>query len=205
MNAALLCAELSKAAYAGPHDIDVGAFRAIVRDTGRAGAQFNESGGEAAGIGRVLAIAGTDDITTTLADLEAIAPHWAPELGVEVPAGFLWPVRGALHAIRASGPIQVITGHSLGGALALITAAMLDHWRPDQTRTVYAFAPPRVGPVRLSGPTYLFRLGEDIVPTLPPDFRQPRPLIRLGRAQSWLGDHEIDHYIAALEKSHEQP
>jgi hypothetical protein len=188
MNAALLCAQLSKAAYAGPHDIDVGAYRAIVRDTD---------------IGRVLAIAGTDDVTTLLADVEAVAPHWAPELGVEVPAGFLWPVRGALHAIRLSGAIQVITGHSLGGALALITAAMLDHWQPDRTRSVYTFGAPRVGPVRLSGSAHLYRLGEDIVPTLPPDFRHPRPLIQLGRAQSWLGDHEIDHYIAALEGNHE--
>ncbi len=190
MTAALLCAQLSKAAYSAPHDIDVGAFRAIVRDTD---------------IGRVLAIAGTDDVTTLLADVEAVAPHWAPELAAEVPAGFLWPVRGALHAIRASGPIQVVTGHSLGGALALITAAMLDHWQRDRTRSVYAFGAPRAGSLHLSGPAHLYRLGVDIVPTLPPDFRQPRPLIHLGRAQSWLGDHEIDNYIAALEIRHDQP
>jgi pimeloyl-ACP methyl ester carboxylesterase len=180
----LFYARLARAAYhQRPYDIDVGAFRAIVADSPA---------------GLCLAIAGTDDATTALADAEALVPHWSPELYATVPASFLRAVTGAWDAIRRIPNIRVVTGHSLGGALALITAARLRATgrAPD---AVLAFAPPRVGDIGLDGiETRLYRLGEDVVPDLPPGYDQPAPMIQLGRATSLLADHDLDHIIAAL-------
>ncbi len=180
---------LAKEAYhPGAYDIDVGAFRAILRDSP---------------LGTCLAISGTDDVETALADVESLVPVWWGELGCWAPLGFHRAVKEAwpeiLALVRRYGVPRAICAHSLGGAVALITAAGLRAigLAPD---TVLAFAPARSIPrSRLTGiRLQLYRLGEDVVPDLPPEFPQPAPLIQLGRAHSWLADHDIDHIIAAL-------
>lgn len=180
---------LAREAYHPDHyDIDVGAFRAILRNSP---------------LGPCMAIAGTDDVTTALADAEALLPRWSPELNVWAPLGFLRAVEGAWPEIRALKDYgrspKIIAAHSLGGPLALITAAMLRAigLAPD---AVLAFAPARSipGSVLAGIQLQLYRLGEDEVPNLPPEFPQPSPLIRLGRATSLLVDHDINHIIAAL-------
>ena len=181
---------LAKEAYhPAAYDIDVGAFRAILRDSP---------------LGTCMAIAGTDDVTTALADVEAVVPWWSMQLDCFVPAGFWHAVNGAWPEILALRAPRVICAHSLGGALALIVAARLRAlgMAPD---AVLAFAPARSIPGSLLAgiELQLYRLGEDEVPELPPDFPQPAALIPLGRANSLLADHEIDHIIAAL--SHPVP
>jgi triacylglycerol lipase len=185
---------LAKGAYLRPHDIDVGSFRAQVIDSA---------------LGVCLAIAGTDDIETAVTDIEALVPVWAHEIGAWVPGSFwravggVWPDICALHYYGRLP--QVITGHSLGGALAILVAARMcaAGMAPP---TVLAFAPPRTCMGRQLGALFagygvtaqLYRLGEDEVPEVPLGFHHPAALIQLGRASSLLGDHEIDHIITAL-------
>lgn len=187
---------LAKGAYHLPHDIDIGSFRARVDDSP---------------LGNCLSIAGTDDIQTAITDIEALLPFRAPEIDSIVPASFWAAAKGAeaeILAIEHRRPLTVVGGHSLGGVLAIYTAALLclagrgPLW-------VFAFAPPRacVGDGMASlfasyGVTLqLYRLGGDEVPELPPGYNHPAALIQLGRVESLLhelDDHAIDHIIAAL-------
>jgi len=194
MIGALPYALLAKGAYHRARDIDVGSFRARIDDSP---------------LGKCLSIAGTDDIETALTDIEALVPIFAREIEAWVPGSFLKAVTGAMaeiQTIRQFPPIRVLLGHSLGGVLAILTGACLCA-AGLPPKAIFAFAPPRssVGN-RLTalfathGVTLqLYRLGEDVVPNLPPGFDHPVPLGQLGRANSLLGDHDLDHIIAALQ------
>ncbi len=191
----LFYARLARAAYhQRPYDIDVGAYRAIVADSP---------------LGSCLAIAGTDDIQTALTDVEAIVPYWSTDIRAMVPRSFWLTMLGALPEIRALAQYgrapKVVAGHSLGAVLAIHTAARLCV-AGAPPRAVMAFAPPRacIGDAlaklfaKCGVTVRSYRLGEDEVPMLPPAFNQAVPLIQLGRANSLLGDHDLDHIIAAL-------
>jgi hypothetical protein len=75
----------------------------------------------------------------------------------------------------ADKPIFV-TGHSLGGALAVLSAAAIEAARPNRVRAVYTFGMPRPGRAdfattynpTLGERTYRLVHGDDVVPTVAP-------------------------------------
>jgi len=120
---------------------------------------------------RVIALRGTepDDPRDVLADIQAWPQPWPG--AARVHAGFakaLSPVRQrVMSAIDGSPREVVVTGHSLGAALATLVASV----RPS-TR-LYAFGSPRVGNAALAamiGPARQWRYVDyvDAVTTVPP-------------------------------------
>jgi triacylglycerol lipase len=97
---------------------------------------------------------------------------------VRLHAGFLDAFAGLEQTLRADLDAHVgdklglyIAGHSLGGALAQIAAAMLER---DTLAACYTFGAPRVGDQRFDEvvkcPHYRIVNGWDLVTTLPPPF-----------------------------------
>lgn len=101
-------------------------------------------------------------------------------------------VKKALDEARADGdgpPLPVfVTGHSLGGALALLTARLL---LPDVTGACYTFGAPRVGDYeffrRVKTPVYRIVNSSDVVPRVPPGAGM-MVLRGIVRALSWWAD-----------------
>lgn len=149
----------------------------------------------------VLAYRGTelDDPTDLLTDIDVIKAPF-PEGQGQVHGGFLralMPLWDAIVALTTDPATRVehlfITGHSLGGALAAVTAVALGHWghvalaapSPGATlhaagtpvlRGLYTFGQPMVGDEemaawaeRLLGHlTHRHIYGSDVIPHLPP-------------------------------------
>jgi len=176
-----LCAE----AYSCEPDLEHKSARLILRDTE---------------YGRCAAFRGTDNGASALTDLELI-PCAAKGLGL-VHLGFWETVEGIYDAVAAEKP-AIITGHSLGGALALLLAARmtLDGVPPA---AVFTFGAPRISiggqarSVLASVPILMFRHGADIVPEVPLGFEHPAVLTEIGVAGEPIADHAIARYIAAL-------
>lgn len=138
---------------------------------------------------------GTSGLRNWLLDLDTRPVDWTS--GGQVHRGFtealsqIWtPLEAVLAGI--TGPL-FFTGHSLGGALALLAASLR---MPD---AVYAFGAPRTGD-RAFGNTLdgdrVFNIinGRDIVPSLPPtltgaEFESAGTLIHLhpGDGLRWIG------------------
>jgi triacylglycerol lipase len=149
----------------------------------------------------VLAFRGTKDAKSWMDDLEATpVPYpWlfkgGPEVG-QIHAGFghalcdAWPqIRDAINKIAPVTPANApansnpaptlwITGHSLGGALAVLAGAALSIWSEAPIRSVngiYTFGQPRVGLYSfcgnydhvLSSKTFRFVNNKDLVPRVP--------------------------------------
>jgi triacylglycerol lipase len=82
----------------------------------------------------------------------------------------------------ANKPIFV-TGHSLGAALAALTAQKIDAGKPGSVRAVYTYGMPRTGNAQfasaynqaLGARTYRMVHGSDVVPTVPPALPAPLP------------------------------
>lgn len=124
----------------------------------------------------VLVFRGTDELRDWVRNLRAVPAAWSR--GGRVHAGFA----RALHRIwrelrerleRADGPL-VCTGHSLGGALALLAASRVP------AASVWTFGAPRVGDRAFARalhdiPVQRVVNGRDLVPQLPP----PSPLFLL--------------------------
>lgn len=157
--------------------------------------------------GDVIAFRGTEPASWAdwLRDFDAI-PVWDQALG--------WCHQGFLDGARAIWPLLdvngmrslTLTGHSMGGALAILTAAKLitAGMRVD---AVVTFGAPRCGGVRVEDilshtPLRLYRHGDDPVPDLPVApmlLRQPGTLIRIGTPTlNPIADHFVSGYLAAL-------
>lgn len=159
---------------------------------------------------RIIAIPGTKrEIGEWLRDFDAV-PCWDRTLGV-CHRGFR---NGAWELYRRS-PLAdhdfagaVITGHSMGGALAILLAAILiSEGAPP--RAVVTFGAPRCGSWKLrrvlaKTPLRLYRNGDDPVPEvpwLPGLYLHPRALIAIGEpAFDPLADHPIAVYRRALDQ-----
>lgn len=136
-----------------------------------------------------------------------IFPLWSPQLGF-CPAGFLKASRRLGYIVLdhlADNDLDsvTLTGHSLGGACALITAALIQRETNDpKIDQVVTFGAPRVGKLKvLDRPVSLYRFQNDIVPTVPWMMSRPGDLLPLGERKTkgnWLSDHSIDNYVAAL-------
>lgn len=86
-----------------------------------------------------------------------------------------------------SGYKLIVTGHSRGGALALLFAALV-HFNRHSVHAVYTFGSPKVGDqvfvdwskIKLNAPVLNFVSGNDPVPSLPPsNLKELRVLLRL--------------------------
>jgi triacylglycerol lipase len=120
--------------------------------------------------------------------------------------GFQDGARVVLAAIRAvmseqPGPIY-LTGHSLGGAMAAITAMMLDDPLAARVGGVYTIGMPRPGNAayrdaynaRLGTRTFRLVYGNDLVPKVPPSllkFRHVGTVLTCERDGTFTGQPEI--------------
>ncbi len=154
----------------------------------------------------VYAFRGTEfDYKDILRDIRTV-PWWDSKIG--------WCHRGFLMGVRAvwddlftsvqrdidAGLNVWFTGHSLGGALAQIAAALCiaNGCIPEG---VEVFGSPRPGFAKLhkilARTTKCYRRGKDIVPTVPHrlfGFRN-LPWIGLGRPRNGFLDHQIAGYV----------
>lgn len=131
---------------------------------------------------------GTDTIVEWIKDAElAQIPYGLIKDGGLTEEGFT-TIYAGLHAslvqtiadLQQSGNYDTlyVTGHSLGGALAVLSAPALKQDTAFAKPILYTFAGPRAGNVRFAEETYASRIEtsfrvvntNDIVPTLPPAF-----------------------------------
>jgi hypothetical protein len=121
----------------------------------------------------VLVFRGTANAADWITDADAV-PQWDRELGF-VHSGFLESMDAVLVEVQAAvgGPIEVVTGHSLGGARARIAAAKL-LYRKQPVRQLVTFGSPKPGFANLarviqkSGAAHIsFRNRNDPVPLVP--------------------------------------
>jgi triacylglycerol lipase len=199
---ATILAQLCKAAY-----LDQVSARAAVLELGLTGfiwidltKQFEDVYAIAAGGTGfvVIAFRGTKDFNNWMTDLHAtpVSFPWifdrGPDVG-NIHAGFGHAVRDAWPKIRAAledlvpppdlapgtaQPTLWLTGHSLGGALAVLAGAAFSMWSDAPIRSVngvYTFGQPRVGLYSfcgnydhvLSQKTFRFVNNQDLVPRVP--------------------------------------
>ena len=148
----------------------------------------------------VIAFRGTDEPMDAVRDLR-IFPLWTKELGW-CPAGFLKASKRLITKVmsecwtRGIKPEDMIlTGHSLGGACALIVGALMvrDEFYPSE---IVTFGAPRCGRLKILDNTAvtMYRHGRDIVPLLPPLMRRHKPNKRFGQPTSFIKDHLMIHY-----------
>lgn len=118
--------------------------------------------------------------------------------------GFLTGAQQALPNLRGLGRPLILTGHSLGGALAIAAAAFLvQEGRAPLFCTT--FGAPRVSldgeltKILASVPGYRYRCGDDPIPLVPWAGRPDRDVTRIGRATlDPIADHMIAAYARAI-------
>lgn len=151
--------------------------------------------------GVVFAFRGTDELKDAVRDVRII-PLWTRELGW-CPAGFLKASRRLVNKVTSTclennfdhNRIE-LTGHSLGGAVALLVGALMvrDEIRPRQ---IVTFGAPRCGRLKIldSVRVTMYRNGKDIVPLVPPLMRRHKPLEQRGEGKSFIKDHFVLNYV----------
>src|SRR5260370_25755328 len=146
----------------------------------------------------VLAFRGTTkDMRNILTDIN-VRFYRDPQTNAKIAAGFgqafalvKSDISAAISQIDRGLPLY-ITGHSLGGALAVISSAPIEP--SDRVAACYTFGCPRVGTAQFSAellkvPVYRLVPSADIVPPVPPPFchRPSRYLLYIQR------NHKIMH------------
>ena len=131
----------------------------------------------------IIAFAGTDPLALVdwITDFDIRRTKAGMANGFATAAQSVW---NEIDALFQAPPFQglpvFLTGHSLGGALAVLTAQHINISRPGTVRAVYTFGMPRTGddsfksgynPV-LGSRTYRLVHADDLVPTVPPSFLQ---------------------------------
>lgn len=153
--------------------------------------------------GNTYAFRGTDEFEDVITDLRFF-PWYTRGLGFN-PSGFVKIAKGVHKEIlfRLSpdrfGRLTknlVLTGHSLGGAIALLVGALLVK-RGIRVEHIVTFGSPKVGKLKILKDTQvtMFKNGRDIVTTQPFMFRHPRELIQLGDRSSILHNHSMISYL----------
>ncbi|KAL4172870.1 hypothetical protein KRP22_008031 [Phytophthora ramorum] len=133
----------------------------------------------------VVAFRGSMDVTNWLDNLTFLKRRAYTQFpGVMVHEGFYWAYRSVatqvlatLHKLRQLHPHAslIVTGHSLGGAVAAICAFELEYIEKMTVRALYTFGKPRVGNTNFSArlrnasmEVYRVTHFQDAVPHLPP-------------------------------------
>lgn len=151
--------------------------------------------------GGVFAFRGTDEVSDIARDLRVL-PWWTPGIGW-VPRGFLLAgkrlaLKCVSHCLEKGYDTSRIelTGHSLGGAVALIVGSLLkrDEISPRQ---IVTFGAPRCGRLKVLDDVHVtcYRNGKDIVPLLPPIFRRHCKLLQHGERNGFVKDHYAKNYV----------
>ncbi len=129
----------------------------------------------------IVAFAGTDPLVLAnwITDFDAeLGPKGIAE-GYQAAAECVWPALANLLKRRASNETKVyLTGHSLGGALAVLTALRINAETISDVESIYTFGMPRPGSsdfskqynLRLGPRTFRLVHGEDLVSTVAPSF-----------------------------------
>ena len=139
----------------------------------------------------IVAFAGTDPLhlLNWVSDFTLGRPQATVHEGFRDAAAAVWDdVKAALGPARDRGSPIFIAGHSLGAAIAVVTADSARRELQLTNAQIYLFGCPRVGRadfvapynITFGGTTYRLVHGADIVPTVPP------PL---------LGFHHVGGYI----------
>ena len=162
---------------------------------------FEEANIETLVVDNVFVFRGTDEPKDALRDMR-ILPLWTRELGW-CPAGFLKASRRLVNKVTSICLERDIdhknielTGHSLGGAVALIVGALMtrDEIPPRQ---IVTFGAPRCGRLKIldTVPVTSYRNGKDVVPMIPPLMRRHNDLVKIGTANSLIKDHFVLNYV----------
>lgn len=127
----------------------------------------------------IVAFAGTDPVALAnwITDFNARLQATGTAEGYAVAVDVVWPrLKLLLEKSVLPGGKVVVTGHSLGGALAALTALRISTELRADVDTVYTFGMPRPGDPafaelynrQLGSNTYRLVHGEDLVPTVAP-------------------------------------
>jgi triacylglycerol lipase len=192
------CVAASARAYADVPKVESDLAHVVIGSLLRA--RMDDTFGEVAENVLVVAFRGTASLHDFVTDLDALkmrvaipGPRWNRDGGGEAHRGFVEALGtivfelidqlglGTGRSLNAVCPRIVLTGHSLGGALALLAAPMLRGaarrvWpEAEPIEAVYTFGQPRVGDARFARSydsqfkygTWRFVNEEDPVPRLP--------------------------------------
>ena len=157
-------------------------------------------------VGNTIVFRGSESEQDWLRDFEA-SPVMHPQLGM-VEDGFLKGMQDVFRWLRVSGPpTPIITGHSLGGAHAVILAALYTA-NDILWQELVTFGCPRPGYQALRNllrghNMTAYRNGNDVVPTVPRAFlwwayRSYTNWTHIGEGDDPISDHLIENYIEAL-------
>ncbi len=136
----------------------------------------------------IIAFTGTDPLVPAnwFTDLDFTLSAGNLHRGFEAAAGVVWDQVRTVLASRTDQPV-FIAGHSLGAALAAVTADRMLAELNSRPTAIYTYGMPRVGDAEfarryndtLGGATYRLVHGNDIVPTVPPSSLNFRHVGRL--------------------------
>ncbi|MFL4970516.1 MAG: lipase family protein [Xanthobacteraceae bacterium] len=130
----------------------------------------------------IVAFAGTDPVVLAnwITDFNARVTLAGSAEGYQTAAAAVWPqLRSLLGKRPAANDKVYVTGHSLGGALAALTALRIETDSVADVEAVYTFGMPRPGSPQFASQydqaglgmrTYRLVDADDIVPTVAPSF-----------------------------------
>jgi hypothetical protein len=147
----------------------------------------------------IIAFAGTDplNLLNWISDFYLGRPSADAQQGFADAAAAVWTEVGtAIEQCTNDNCALFVAGHSLGAAIALVTADRARAEKGLKRAEVYVFGSPRVGQAdfvarynaSFGRTTYRFVHGKDIVPTVPPSefgFHHVGRLLQCGRGQKF--------------------